>query len=122
MGPRHKEELELEYKHKVTTVPKYSLFGSSDTKERSLQGWVEALLKTALAQDRRKRVRKRRRMEQEDAHSRSREAWEKIWEQRTSSPFFSSTTAMIVDWIVAMTTIAINGNADDEMLTHLKQS
>ena len=38
---------------------KYSPFGNSSADEKSLQAWVEDLLKTALAQDRRKPERSR---------------------------------------------------------------
>ena len=50
--------------------------------EKSLQAWVEDLLKIALAQDRKKEARERQNMEQEDSNSQRCRVWEKIWDPR----------------------------------------
>ena len=81
MGATRREEL------------KYSPFGSSDTDEKSLQAWVEGLLKIALAQDR-KEARERQSTGKEDSNSQRRRAWEKIWDPRVLalSPFLAKWT------------------------------
>ena len=48
---------------------KNSPFGSSSADEKSLQAWVEDLLKIALAEDRKREVRERRNVAQEDSNS-----------------------------------------------------
>ena len=66
LGATRREEFEREYKQKAQ---KYSPFGSSSADEKSLQEWVEDLLKIALAQDRKKEARERQSMGQEDFNS-----------------------------------------------------
>ena len=60
--------------------------------EKSLQAWVEDLLKIALAQDCKKEARERQNMGQEDSNSQRRRAWEKIWDPRVLalSPFLAA--------------------------------
>ena len=57
-----------EYKQKVTAGAKYSPFGSCDAEDESLQAWVEHLLKTPLARDRKKDASERQSMKQEDSN------------------------------------------------------
>ena len=63
--------------------------GLPDADEKSLQAWVEDLLKIALAQDQKKEARERQNMGQEDSNSKRRRAWEKILDPRVLalSPF-----------------------------------
>ena len=92
LGASRREEFEREYKQKVTTK-RFSPFdlGSPDADEKSLQAWVEDLVKIALAQDRKKEARERQNMGQEDSNSQRRRAWEKIWDPRVLalSPFLA---------------------------------
>ena len=93
LGAARREEFEREYKQKVTTK-RFSPFdlGPPDADKKSLQAWVEDLLKIALAQDRKKEARERQNMEQEDSNSQRRRAREKIWDRRVLalSPFLSA--------------------------------
>ena len=68
LGAARREEIEREYKQKAQ---KYSPFGFSSADEKSLQAWVEDLLKTALAEDRKKEARGRRSMGREDSNSKT---------------------------------------------------
>ena len=82
-----------EYKQKVTTK-RFSPFdlGHPDAGEKSLQAWVEDLLRFAVAQDRKKEAMERQNMEQEDSNSQRRRAWQKIRDPRVLalSPFLAA--------------------------------
>ena len=57
-------------------------FRSDEREEKSLQEWVDELLKNALVEDQTKEARERQKMEQEDAQSQRCEAWgrlAKLW-------------------------------------------
>ena len=65
--------------------PEYSPCGRDEREEKSLQEWVDELLKNALADDQKKEARERQKMEAEDSHSRRREAWCKLGQRRVLS-------------------------------------
>ena len=57
---------------------------------KSLQAWVEDLLKIALAQDRKKEAKARQSMEKEDSNSQGRQSWDKLRERIALSPFLNA--------------------------------
>ena len=79
-------ELQSAQAKKVTREPKYSPFGPDEREEKTLQEWVEELLKNALAEDRRKESREREKVEQEDAQSQRCQARGKLPEPRVLFP------------------------------------
>ena len=76
------------------TTKRFSPFdlGPPDADEKSLQAWVEDLLRFAVAQDRKKEAIERQNMGQEDSNSQRRRAWQKIWDPRVLalSPFLAA--------------------------------
>ena len=73
-----REEFQEKFRQKVLSGVWSS---SKDEQEKDLQKWLNALQKVADLDERRLEAREVRRMGEEDAHSRSREAWDKIFQQ-----------------------------------------
>ena len=75
VGDRRKDDSEKQNWRKVMRQPEYSLFGPDEREDKSLQEWVDELLKNALAEDQTKEARERQKMEVEVSHSRRRVTW-----------------------------------------------
>ena len=61
--PKKRDEFEREYRRKVTRQPEHFPFGPDEREEKSLQEWVDELLKNALAEDQAKEASERQKME-----------------------------------------------------------
>ena len=85
-----------EYEQKVTAMQKYSRFSPSVADEKSLQAWVDDMLKIALALDRKKEARERERMEQEDSKSQQRQSWDE-WARPTRLVTISECSSLTED-------------------------
>ena len=78
-----REEFEKKFREKVLGGI-YSI--SKDEQEKDLQSWTSELEKAAQEEERRLEALERKRMSGEDAQSRSRQAWDKIF-QPLPNPF-----------------------------------
>ena len=78
LRPRTREEFEEEFRRRVLS----GVFSSSkEEQEKDLQKWLDELQKVAQVEERRLEAREVKRMGEEDAHSRSWSAWDKIFQQ-----------------------------------------
>ena len=75
-----REAFEQEFKRNVHVSGLYR--GSQEEQEKQLQEWTEEVQKLAQREERKVDAEERQNMEHEDAHTRSREAWDRRWEQR----------------------------------------
>ena len=78
LRPRTREEFEEEFRRRVLS----GVFSSSkEEQEKDLQKWLDELQKVAQVEERKLEAREVKRMGEEDSHSRSRSAWDKIFQQ-----------------------------------------
>ena len=83
LRPRTREEFEEKFRQKVLS----GIWSSSkDEQEKDLQKWLNELQEVADLEERKLEAREVRIMGEEDAHSRSRQAWDKIF-QPIPNPF-----------------------------------
>ena len=83
-----REEFERKFSEKVLGG---IYWNSKDEQEKDLQKWLNELQKVADLEERKLEARELKRMGEEDAHSRSRQAWDKIFQQPIPSLFSGKT-------------------------------